>query len=165
MGRSLPQPPLSARPDVATGRQGLCTSHPHQRVFPYDELHAQVETVQAVSAGTTSSSARETGSGMTEAFMLPFIDQCLRLRDQRPPKRRQPSGLKKPMNALANDRSKLRMTLAGTSVTFGPLQRRGGRNISTQRAPLQRPRHLYGAQRAAYNRVMAASCFEALPYP
>jgi replicative superfamily II helicase len=56
-----------------------------------------------------------TGSGKTEAFLMPVVDACLR--DPAP-------GIKAvvvyPMNALANDQLKrLRQLLAGSPVTFG----------------------------------------------
>jgi replicative superfamily II helicase len=56
-----------------------------------------------------------TGSGKTEAFLIPVVDACLR--DPSP-------GIKAvvvyPMNALANDQlNRLRQLLAGTPVTFG----------------------------------------------
>ena len=60
-----------------------------------------------------------TGSGKTEAFLYPIVDELLRERDQGITK-----GLKAiliyPMNALANDQlNRLREMLAGTGVTFG----------------------------------------------
>src|SRR5579871_179872 len=60
--------------------------------------------------------ATGTGSGKTEAFIVPIVDGC-----QRNPA---PAGVRAvilyPMNALANDQLKrLRVQLAGTGVTFG----------------------------------------------
>jgi len=60
--------------------------------------------------------ATGTGSGKTEAFTIPIVDECLRNPD--------PPGVRAvilyPMNALANDQLKrLRTQLAGTGVTFG----------------------------------------------
>lgn len=60
--------------------------------------------------------ATGTGSGKTEAFIVPIVDDCLR--------HPEPPGVRAvvlyPMNALANDQLKrLRQQLAGTGVTFG----------------------------------------------
>ncbi|MFY9658730.1 MAG: DEAD/DEAH box helicase, partial [Methylocystis sp.] len=59
--------------------------------------------------------ATGTGSGKTEAFLLPILDYCARNRGD---------GVKAllvyPMNALANDQlNRLRRYLAGTGITFG----------------------------------------------
>ena len=60
-----------------------------------------------------------TGSGKTEAFLLPIIDHCLKLRDAG-----EPDGLTAlliyPMNALASDQlDRLRGLLAGTGISYG----------------------------------------------
>lgn len=56
-----------------------------------------------------------TGSGKTEAFLIPIVDACLR--DPRPGVQ---AVLIYPMNALANDQlGRLRDLLDGTEVTFG----------------------------------------------
>jgi replicative superfamily II helicase/very-short-patch-repair endonuclease len=60
--------------------------------------------------------ATGTGSGKTESFLVPIVDDCLR--------HRQTSGVRAvliyPMNALANDQlERLRRYLAGSGVTFG----------------------------------------------
>jgi len=60
--------------------------------------------------------ATGTGSGKTEAFLLPIVDDCLR--HQGEPGVR--AVIVYPMNALANDQlERLRRMLAGTGVTFG----------------------------------------------
>jgi ATP-dependent helicase YprA (DUF1998 family) len=60
--------------------------------------------------------ATGTGSGKTESFLIPIVDDCLR--------NPEPAGVRAvilyPMNALANDQLKrLRVQLAGTGVSFG----------------------------------------------
>ena len=60
--------------------------------------------------------ATGTGSGKTESFLLPIVDDCLRHADER--------GVRAiiiyPMNALANDQlERMRRLLAGTGITFG----------------------------------------------
>lgn len=76
----------------------------------------QAEAVQRIVAGSPAIVATGTGSGKTEAFLMPIIDHCFRAA--------QPDTLKAiliyPMNALANDqRGRIRRLLAGTSISFG----------------------------------------------
>ena len=60
--------------------------------------------------------ATGTGSGKTEAFLLPIVDACLRHQAERGVR----AVLIYPMNALANDQlERLRRLLVGTGVTFG----------------------------------------------
>ena len=89
-------------------------------VFPYESVHKHQElALRSVKAGMHTVVATGTGSGKTEAFLLPIIDHCLHLRD---------AGavpgvtaiLVYPMNALADDQlRRLRPMLAGTGITFG----------------------------------------------
>jgi very-short-patch-repair endonuclease len=95
--------------------------HPVMKsVFPYPALHYhQAEALEAIQDGHHLVLSTGTGSGKTEAFMLPIIDHCLQLRDENAP-----AGvvavLVYPMNALVNDQlDRLRWSLAGTGVTFG----------------------------------------------
>jgi len=137
-----------------------------RRVFPYDELHwHQFETVQAVSARHNVILSTGTGSGKTEAFMLPIIDHCLRLRDQRAPEG-VAAVLVYPMNALANDQlDRLRMTLAGTHVTFGRYTGEAPDHFDANEHRYSAPVTYTGAQRAAYKSGQARFGSEALPYP
>ncbi|NMC72417.1 MAG: DEAD/DEAH box helicase [Myxococcales bacterium] len=89
-------------------------------VFPYESLHKHQElTLRAIKGGRHTVVATGTGSGKTEAFLLPVVDHALHLRD---------AGaapgvaavLVYPMNALVDDQlRRLRPLLAGTGVTFG----------------------------------------------
>ena len=72
--------------------------------------------MRRIVAGLPTVVATGTGSGKTEAFLMPIIDHCLRVAA--------PDTLKAilvyAMNALANDqRGRIRKLLAGTEVSFG----------------------------------------------
>jgi hypothetical protein len=76
----------------------------------------QGEAARRILAGLATVVATGTGSGKTEAFLMPIVDHCLRVAA--------PDTLKAilvyPMNALANDqRDRIRKLLAGTKVSFG----------------------------------------------
>ncbi len=97
--------------DLHPGLEGL---------FPFETLHAHQErALSAVLAARNVILSTGTGSGKTEAFLLPILDYCLKLRD---------SGAEDgvaavliyPMNALVNDQlERLRRLLAGSRITFG----------------------------------------------
>lgn len=79
----------------------------------------QQQVFEAVKKGNHVLVATGTGSGKTEAFLYPIVDDLLRQRD-----RNITSGLSAiliyPMNALANDQlDRLRDMLGGTGITFG----------------------------------------------
>ena len=79
----------------------------------------QQQVFEAVKKGNHVLVATGTGSGKTEAFLYPIVDDLLRQRDQGIS-----SGLTAiliyPMNALANDQlDRLRDMLGGTGITFG----------------------------------------------
>ena len=85
--------------------------------YPSMWLH-QEQVFEAVKAGQHVLVATGTGSGKTESFLYPIIDDLLRQRDQ---------GIYEgltailvyPMNALANDQlDRLRDMLGGTGITF-----------------------------------------------
>lgn len=86
--------------------------------FPSLFAHQVAATRRLSTLGGTPKNtivATGTGSGKTEAFLVPIVDDCLRHPN--------PAGVRAvilyPMNALANDQLKrLRATLAGTGVTF-----------------------------------------------
>ena len=86
--------------------------------FPSMYLHQQ-KVFEAVRQGNHVLVATGTGSGKTESFLYPIIDDLLRQRDKGIR-----SGLSAiliyPMNALANDQlDRLRDMLGGTGITFG----------------------------------------------
>ncbi len=86
--------------------------------YPTMYLHQQ-EVLEAVKGGRHVLVATGTGSGKTEAFLYPIVDDLLRQRDQGIT-----TGLAAvlvyPMNALANDQlDRLRDMLGGTGITFG----------------------------------------------
>lgn len=88
-------------------------------IFRFDSLHKHQElAIRAIKAGQHTVLSTGTGSGKTEAFLLPIFDLCLRLRDEKAP-----PGLVAiivyPQNALVNDQLKrLREMLAGTGIRF-----------------------------------------------
>lgn len=137
-----------------------------KNVFPYDELHwHQYETIEAIAAGQNVILSTGTGSGKTEAFMLPIIDHCLRLRDQGAP-----DGvvavLVYPMNALANDQlDRLRMTLAGTRITFGRYTGETPDHFDENEHRYSAPVTYTSAQRDAYKAGKVRFGSEGLPYP
>lgn len=95
--------------------------HPALRgLFPFDALHKHQElALRSVASGRHTVVATGTGSGKTEAFLLPILDRCLKLRDENAA-----SGLTAlliyPMNALVDDQlRRLRRLLAGTGISFG----------------------------------------------
>jgi hypothetical protein len=86
--------------------------------YPTMYLHQQ-QVFEAVKANQHVLVATGTGSGKTESFLYPIIDDLLRQRDQGTT-----TGLTAilvyPMNALANDQlDRLRDMLGGTGITFG----------------------------------------------
>jgi ATP-dependent helicase YprA (DUF1998 family) len=86
--------------------------------YPTMYLHQQ-QVFEAVRAGHHVLVSTGTGSGKTESFLYPIVDDLLRQRDQGVT-----SGLAAilvyPMNALANDQlDRLRDMLGGTGITFG----------------------------------------------
>ena len=81
--------------------------------------------------------ASSTGSGKTEAFLIPIIDYCLRHKPQ--------PGIKAvlvyPMNALANDQLKrLRRLLKGTGITFAKYTGDTRQHITKNERRQTRPR-------------------------
>jgi ATP-dependent helicase YprA (DUF1998 family) len=75
----------------------------------------QVEAISAIQKGQNTVVATGTGSGKTEAFLLPILDHCARA-----PAQGVQAILVYPMNALANDQlDRLRELLGNTGITIG----------------------------------------------
>ncbi|MCK6580970.1 MAG: DEAD/DEAH box helicase [Anaerolineae bacterium] len=141
--------------------------HPVMRaVFPYESLHFhQAQAVEAVQAGNHLILSTGTGSGKTEAFMLPIVDHCLRLRDENAPPG-VAAVLVYPMNALVNDQlERLRWSLAGTRVTFGRYTGETPRAYSETTITLNAPVAYTSLQREQYKDGKADFGSEVLPLP
>jgi len=91
-----------------------------KNIFPFEKLHIhQEKAIKAIKKNKNLIVSTGTGSGKTESFLLPIIDECLKANE---------SGVEPgvlaiivyPMNALVNDQlERLRLMLAGTNITFG----------------------------------------------
>jgi ATP-dependent helicase YprA (DUF1998 family) len=121
-----------AREGFLTREPFIALASPHQYGPPLTELleatrrrfspiadHSfahQAEACRRILRGEPVVIATGTGSGKTEAFLMPIVDHCLRHRDEPGPK----AVLVYPMNALANDqRNRIRALLTGTGISFG----------------------------------------------
>jgi len=79
----------------------------------------QYEVLQAVKKRNHVIVSTGTGSGKTEAFLYPILNDCLKMRDKGIPEGVM-AIIVYPMNALAIDQlERLRNMLAGTGITFG----------------------------------------------
>lgn len=104
-------------------------------LFPFETLHKHQElAIRSIKNNLHTILTTGTGSGKTEAFLLPIVDYCLHLRDEKAA-----SGLTAvlvyPMNALVNDQLKrMRFMLAGTGIRFarytGETPETTGQNIN-----------------------------------
>lgn len=124
---SLSQPFTRGASVAALSREGVLLPAT-AAIFPGWTLYDhQEQAIRRLTGGQQTIVASSTGSGKTEAFLIPIIDYCLR--------HKQTPGVKAvllyPMNALANDQLKrLRRLLKGTGITFarytGDTQRSDG---------------------------------------
>ena len=79
----------------------------------------QAESLDAVQAGNHVIVSTGTGSGKTEAFLYPILNDCLKMRDNGE-KDGVTAVIVYPMNALAVDQlDRMRDMLAGTGISFG----------------------------------------------
>lgn len=80
----------------------------------------QVQAICNAVVGRNTFVATGTGSGKTECFLLPIVNDILNELDQGPATPGMRAMILYPMNALANDQlERLRTLLAGTNITFG----------------------------------------------
>ena len=80
----------------------------------------QVKAIEMARAGKNYIVTTGTGSGKTECFILPILDDILREQETNGPSSGVRAMILYPMNALANDQLKrLRQLLKGTDITFG----------------------------------------------
>lgn len=112
---SLSRPFLKGVTVAELARSEVLTSST-ARVFSGWTLYDHQErATRRLAAGEHTIVASSTGSGKTEAFLIPIVDYCLRQRGTPGVK----AVLIYPMNALANDQLKrLRRLLKGTGITF-----------------------------------------------
>ncbi len=89
-------------------------------VFRFESLYKHQElAIRAIVNGKNTIVATGTGSGKTEGFLLPIINDCFKKLENKE-KDGVTAVLVYPMNALVNDQMKrLRPMLAGTKITFG----------------------------------------------
>lgn len=87
--------------------------------FPWEKLHKhQEEAIRTIKHDIHTIITTGTGSGKTEAFLLPIMDYCLKKRDESV-NEGVLAVIVYPMNALVNDQMKrLRTILAGTGITY-----------------------------------------------
>ena len=96
----------------------LARRHARADGYPTMYLHQQ-QVFQAVKHGQHILVSTGTGTGKTESFLYPIIDDLLRQRDHGV-REGVTAVLVYPMNALANDQlDRLRDMLGGTGITFG----------------------------------------------
>jgi len=102
-------PPLDVLSPEACARFGSIAERPY--------LHQSI-ACRRILEGKPTVIATGTGSGKTEAFLMPIIDHCLR--EHREGEDSVKAILIYPMNALANDQcGRIRRLLDGTTVSFG----------------------------------------------
>lgn len=106
--------PVAALVAEGTFHPGMKGVMPHPTLFQHQE-----EALRAVKAGNHLIVSTGTGSGKTEAFLSPILDEALVLRDAQAPQGVL-AVLVYPMNALAIDQmDRLRRMLRGSGISYG----------------------------------------------
>lgn len=101
--------------ELCGGMLGLGGFDPDRPLYVH-----QVNSIRKANAGKNYIVVTGTGSGKTECFLLPIINDILREFEAAGPSAGVRAMILYPMNALANDQLKrLRELLAGTDITFG----------------------------------------------
>ena len=119
MGSKTPRE-LVASGDLCEGM--LCLGNGDAKRFDPDRklYEHQVRALKLARAGHNYIVTTGTGSGKTECFLLPILDDILREFEKSGPKPGVRAMVIYPMNALANDQLKrLRELLEGLPITFG----------------------------------------------
>jgi len=134
--------------DELCREDGLCLHPAIRSVFSFASVHKHQElALRAIKNNMHTVVATGTGSGKTEAFLLPIVDHCLRLRDDKAPEG-VVAVLVYPMNALVDDQLKrLRPLLAGTRVTFGRYTGVTPEDDAPEQGKLSEPRAYTPAER------------------
>ncbi len=101
--------------ELCNGMLGLGGFDPDRPLYVH-----QVNAIRKANEGKNYIVVTGTGSGKTECFLLPIINDILREFEEAGPSAGVRAMILYPMNALANDQLKrLRELLAGTEITFG----------------------------------------------
>src|SRR5271166_5032914 len=101
--------PLDVLSPEARARFGAIAERPYRH---------QADACRRILEGKPTVVATGTGSGKTEAFLMPIMDHCFR--EHREGKDSVKAILIYPMNALANDQcGRIRKLVEGTTVSFG----------------------------------------------
>jgi rubrerythrin len=112
---SLSRPFARGAAVVELAREGIVLSQSAAIFRNWTLYDHQERAARRLASGHHTIIASSTGSGKTEAFLIPIIDYCLRHKATPGVK----AILMYPMNALANDQLKrLRHLLKGTGITF-----------------------------------------------
>lgn len=100
---------------MGLGGGEACNFDPHRPLYVH-----QVRAIKKSVTGRNYAVVTGTGSGKTECFLLPILNDILREFEANGPSAGVRAMILYPMNALANDQLKrLRLLLKGTDITFG----------------------------------------------
>ena len=106
---------LLCRSMLTLGNGDLGAFDPHRKLYKHQE-----QAIRYAVAGRNYAVVTGTGSGKTECFLLPILNDILTEFEQHGASTGVRAMILYPMNALANDQLKrLRLLLKGTDITFG----------------------------------------------